>query len=176
MNDVQNTPATADARAERLLRLIHWSSAASRQLRRHLAEAAAPFDLSDSELLVVWLCRDADRVQVELAAAIGVSQAQMSGVVERLRSRGLVAMHRPTIDRRRQVWRARAAGLDLLARIAPGLEELARSLEEAVAADAQQTAETLCIQLANATGSGRGSNSSAGTGNQDGQHACKEAA
>ena len=46
------------------------------------------FDLSDSELLVVWLCSGGGRIQVELAAAIGISPAQMSGMVERLRLAG----------------------------------------------------------------------------------------
>ena len=84
----------SDSQADRLLRLVHWTSAASRHLRRRLAEVAEAFDLSDTELLVVWLCSGGGRVQVDLAGAIGISPAQMSGMVERLRSRGLVAMHR----------------------------------------------------------------------------------
>ena len=53
-------------------------------LRRRLAEVAETFELSDTELLVVWLCSGGGRMQVELAAAIGISPAQMSGLVERL--------------------------------------------------------------------------------------------
>src|SRR5262245_50172842 len=130
--------------AERLLRLIHWSGAVSRQLRRQLSEAASACGLTDNELLVVWLCRDEGRVQVDLAGAIGVSPAQMSGVVERLGARGLVAMHRPTIDRRRQVWQSSAAGQSLLHSIAPRLESLAAALEARLTLGEQETAASLC--------------------------------
>ena len=67
----------SDSHADRLLRLIHWTSAASRHLRKRLAELAKPLELSDTELLVVWLCSGCGRIQVELAGAIGISPAQM---------------------------------------------------------------------------------------------------
>src|SRR6187397_1426750 len=79
-----------DAPPERLLRLAHWTSTASRHLRRRIAEATSELDLSETELVIVWLCSGGGRVQVDLAAATGISPAQMSGLVERLRSRGLV--------------------------------------------------------------------------------------
>jgi DNA-binding MarR family transcriptional regulator len=174
---LKQSAAARDSRAELLLRLIHWSSAASRQLRRQLTEMAAAFDLSDHELLVVWLCRDGGRVQVELAGAIGVSPAQMSGIVERLRSRGLVGMHRPTMDRRRQVWRTSVAGQALLDRAAPRLEELAESLDTSVSSAEQEVAESLCQRLADATGAERSAAPTAGSSvNQDEQRVCKEAA
>src|SRR5438046_438744 len=96
---------STDSVADRLLHLVHWTSAASRHLRKRLSDIASNLDLTDSELLVVWLCSGAGRVQIDLAAAIGTSPAQMSGMVERLRARGLVAMHRLAADRRRQVCR-----------------------------------------------------------------------
>src|SRR5436305_9407343 len=121
-------PPTCDSHAERLLRLVHWTSTASRHLRKRLAELARPLDLSDTELLVVWLCTGGGRIQVELAGAIGISPAQMSGMVERLRSRGLVAMHRLAMDRRRQIWRTTAVGQSLLAAAAEHLNELAAGI------------------------------------------------
>ena len=75
---------------------------------------AEALELTDSELLVVWLCRGAAGCRSSWPAPIGVSPAQMSGMVERLRARGLVAMHRPAMDRRRQVWRTTAGGQALL--------------------------------------------------------------
>ncbi len=134
--------------AEQLLRLIHWTSAASRQLRRKLAEIAAGSGLSDSELLVVWLCHAAGRVQVELAGAVGVSPAQMSGIVERLRRRGLVAMHRPAGDRRRQVWKTAASGEALLQAVAEPLATLAAALSEHVGPREQFQALSACQRLA----------------------------
>jgi DNA-binding MarR family transcriptional regulator len=140
----------SDSHADRLLRLIHWTSAASRQLRRRLAAIANAFDLSDTELLVVWLCSGSGRVQVDLAGAIGVSPAQMSGMVERLRARGLVAMQRQAMDRRRQVWRTSAAGQTLLSHAAAHLKELAVSLSGSLSGDEQHTVQTLCERLAEA--------------------------
>ena len=138
--------------AELLLRLIHWTSAASRHLRRILADIAASCELSDSELLVVWLCQAAGRVQVELASAVGVSPAQMSGIVERLRRRGLVAMHRPAGDRRRQVWKTAAAGQVLLSQVGQPLTELAAALSKSVAPPEQLQALSVCERVAGTAG------------------------
>lgn len=139
-----------DTQADRLLRLVHFTSSASRQLRRRLVEVGAALELTDSELLVVWLCSGCGRVQGELAGSIGVSPAQMSGLVERLRARGLVAMHRSSTDRRRQVWRTTASGQTLLATAAPHLAELAATVGEVLSADEQQAAQSLCERLSQA--------------------------
>jgi DNA-binding MarR family transcriptional regulator len=136
--------------AERLLRLIHWSSAASRGLRRQLAEVAGSLGLSDNELLVVWLCRGTDRVQVELATSLGVSPAQMSGIVERLGAQRLLEMHRHTADRRRQIWRTSAAGQALLQQAAARLEELAAALEIRLPPGEFHAAQPLCRRVAEA--------------------------
>jgi DNA-binding MarR family transcriptional regulator len=140
----------SDSQADRLLSLIHWTSTASRHLRRRLADVAAGLGLSDTELLVVWLCSGGGRVQVELAGAIGISPAQMSGMVERLRSRGLVAMHRLAMDRRRQVWRASPAGQALLTEAAGYLNEVAASITSSLPCDEQQATRLLCQRLAEA--------------------------
>src|SRR5207249_714773 len=129
-----------DSQADGLLRLVHWTGAASRHLRKRLAEFAQPFELSDTELLVVWLCSGGGRIQVDLAGAIGISPAQMSGMVERLRSRGLVGMHRLARDRRRQVWRTTTAGQTLLAEAAGHLNELAICIRGGLSEDEQRAA------------------------------------
>src|SRR5262245_11571676 len=67
-----------------LLVLIHRVSSAGRALRRLLAVQAVAIGLSDAELLVVWLCTSRGMIQGDLATAIGVSPALMSGTVERL--------------------------------------------------------------------------------------------
>jgi DNA-binding MarR family transcriptional regulator len=145
-----------DSHAERFLRLVRWTSAASRQLRKRLGELAAAFELSDTELLVVWLCSGGGRVQVELAGAIGVSPAQMSGMVERLRSRGLVGMHRSAMDRRRQVCRTTAEGETLLARASNHLTEITAVVGTGLSETEQEKAQELCERLAGQGVGGRG--------------------
>jgi DNA-binding MarR family transcriptional regulator len=139
-----------EAPPERLLRLAHWTSTASRHLRRRIAEATAALDLSDTELIVVWLCSGGGRVQVDLAAATGISPAQMSGLMERLRSRGLVGMHRQARDRRRQIWRATLSGRALLATASEQLGELATCLAEHLGEEDQGATQSLCQRLAEA--------------------------
>src|SRR4051812_24468900 len=87
-----------DTPPDRLLRLGHWGSNASPHIPRPLTEISSGLDLSDTELIVVWMCSGEGRVQVDLAGSTGISPAQMSGLVERLRGRGLVAMHRQAGD------------------------------------------------------------------------------
>jgi DNA-binding MarR family transcriptional regulator len=168
--------AIAPNQADRLVDLIHWLSTAGRHLRRHLAEVASLFDLTDNELLVVWQCRGTGWVQVELAGSIGVSPAQMSGMVDRLGSRGLVAMHRPTMDRRRQVWRTTTAGKKLLEEITPHLEELASQLYGGFSVENEQATTGLCRRLAEVA-SGRGTlTKTVPPANEDRQRGSKEAA
>jgi DNA-binding MarR family transcriptional regulator len=139
-----NTPA-ADAD---LLRLVQRASSAGRALRRLLADHAAAADLSDAELLMLWLCGDTHgMVQGELAAAIGVSPALMSGMVEKLRQRTLLEMQRSLVDRRRQVWRTTDAGRQLLADLRPVLVRLAEQLAAKLLPGDQQTLESLCERL-----------------------------
>jgi DNA-binding MarR family transcriptional regulator len=99
------------------LQVVLQIGVAVRAARRHLAGKAAACDLSEQEFLVLWLCDDvaaAHRGQRELAEAVGVSPAQMSGLVERLRVRNLLQFERCGTDRRRQVWQLTAAGQTLL--------------------------------------------------------------
>ncbi len=146
----QSTPDTVPA--DRLLRLIFWTSAASRQLRGCLASLANSAGISDGELLTLWLClgEEGGMVQGELAAALGVSPAQMSGIVERLRQRGLIEMHRQALDRRRQVWRGTAAARQVLELLAVPLANLADHLSAHLTPDEQQTALALGQRLASA--------------------------
>jgi DNA-binding MarR family transcriptional regulator len=138
--------------ADRLLGLIHWISAASRQLRRRLGLLAESTGLTDCELLAIWLClrSECGLVQGELAAAVGVSPAQMSGIVERLRQRGLIEMHRQIFDRRRQVWRGTAAGRQVLDSLAAPLAHLSAGIDAGLPAGDQQAARVLCERLTSA--------------------------
>jgi len=138
---------------QRLLRLVERTSSAGRALRRLLADQAAAVQLSDAELLVVWLCGEASShgmVQGDLALAIGVSPALMSGLVQRLLERGLIEMQRSTVDRRRQVWRTTEPGRQLLTELRPLLARLAGLLDRHVPPGDQQTAAELCERLSDA--------------------------
>jgi DNA-binding MarR family transcriptional regulator len=145
-----------DASDERLLRLVERASGAGRALRRLLADHAAAASLSDAELLVVWLSGDRagqGMVQGDLAAAIGVSPALMSGLVERLRQRGLIEVQRSAVDRRRQVWRTTEQGRQILAELRPHLARAAALLDRQLPVHDQVALLTLCEQLTAATAS-----------------------
>jgi MarR family transcriptional regulator, 2-MHQ and catechol-resistance regulon repressor len=140
----------AEPSNDRLLRLVERTSSAGRALRRLLADQAAAVQLSDAELLVVWLCSESachGMVQGDLAVAIGVSPALMSGLVQRLLERGLIEMQRSTVDRRRQVWRTTAGGRALLAALRPVLGSLAQQLDRQVSASDQLAVQGLCERL-----------------------------
>jgi DNA-binding MarR family transcriptional regulator len=145
-------PQSTDSplRADGLLRLIYWTGAAGRQLRRCLSTLAEQAGLTDCELFTIWLCLgdEGGLVQGALAAALGVSPAQMSGIVERLRQRGLIEMHRQTLDRRRQVWRGTPAARQVLESLATPLAALAGDLAAQISSPDQQTSQALCQRLA----------------------------
>jgi len=124
-------------------------------LRRCLDHLAARIGLTDSEFLTIWLCLSGEggMVQGELAAALGVSPAQMSGIVERLRQRGMIEMHRQTLDRRRQVWRGTASAQQAVGALTPQLAALADRLEAHVTTTDQEAAHSLCQRLAEAASS-----------------------
>jgi DNA-binding MarR family transcriptional regulator len=107
--------------AKNFLRLVLHISTVARAARRQLAEQVAGSELSEQEFLVLWLCGDdaalTHRGQGELAEVVGVSPAQMSGLVDRLRRRNLLQFERLGRDRRRQVWQLTAEGQTLLAEI-----------------------------------------------------------
>ncbi|MCI0357424.1 MAG: MarR family winged helix-turn-helix transcriptional regulator [Planctomycetaceae bacterium] len=130
-----------------LLVVIHRVSSAGRALRRMLADQATAVGLSDAELLVVWLCAPRGMVQGDLATAIGVSPALMSGTVERLRQQGLIEMHRVPVDRRRQVWRTTDSGQHLLDALRPALASLASKIESRLPAAELALARDLCERL-----------------------------
>jgi DNA-binding MarR family transcriptional regulator len=63
-----------------------------------------------------------DASQLELAQRMGMSPAQISGLVEVLRQRALLVSERSPRDRRRQTWRLTAAGEKVLIALDTQLE------------------------------------------------------
>ena len=107
-----------------LVRRLHQ---AHRLLKGWLAERLADSELSETDFLILGACRrlgDAGLAQGSLAGLVGLSPAQLSSVVERLRQRGWLEVRRSESDRRRQFLRLSPLGFDHLAesdrRIADG--------------------------------------------------------
>lgn len=93
--------------------------AAAAQLRAGREPALRAAGLGDAEFRLLCQLREAAGTvgvsQIELAREIGISTAQTSTLVEKLRRAGLVEGHRPAHDRRRQVWQLTERGRTVLA-------------------------------------------------------------
>lgn len=132
----RNEPSSAplDSAGAAALELAYEIACCQRLLRAGLTDRLRSWGISDNDFWVLWLCaRSAPDgvVQQELAAAVGVSTAQMSGLVERLRQHGLLAGCRCHRDRRRQYWRLTTAGEQLLAEIQTEIGERTSGWEDA---------------------------------------------
>jgi DNA-binding MarR family transcriptional regulator len=125
----------AEAECGRLLELVGRLTACGTALRRAIARAAAPFGLTDSQAVVLWLCQGGQSGgsdQSSLVRRLAISAAQVSGLVEALRQRGLLESRRDATDRRRQRWQPTAAGAAVLQQIVGGLAPLAAQVEAVV--------------------------------------------
>lgn len=110
--------------AAQWLRLVQAMALCGRQLRKTLAELAEPKGLTDTECLILWACCEAPpegQGQHELVALLGVSPAQLSGLVEQLSAQGWIVSRRPAHDRRRQYWRLTEAGQALVSELLAGI-------------------------------------------------------
>ncbi len=133
------------------LKLAHEIACCHRLLRVWLIDRLRGWGIGDHDFWVLWLCDRAAPegvAQHKLADAAGVSEAQMSGVVERLRQHGLLIGCRSGPDRRRQYWRLTAAGDELLGRIRAGLGEWPTDAETAISRPEQKTLLELVQKLA----------------------------
>jgi len=119
----------------RWIHVMQVVSLCNRQLRRALADATALCHLSDTEFFLLWACHEGPQHGVgqhDMASVLGVSGAQMSGMVYDLRDRGLILLDRPAWDRRRQLLQITPNGRSLLDQTLSNLAPLARELERAV--------------------------------------------
>ena len=123
------------------LQLVLQAGAVARAGRRQLAEQVAGCELTEQEFLILWLCDDqplVHRGQRELADTIGVSAAQMSGLVEKLRQRNLIQFERLGTDRRRQVWQLTTHGQALLVQLCKLLASRREEVHGPLTSDDQQ--------------------------------------
>jgi DNA-binding MarR family transcriptional regulator len=109
-----------------LLRLLQQVAVFGRQLRQTMARLLAELDLNDTELLLLWVCGGAGKdgiAQNRLAAAVGLSPGQVSGLVDRMGRQGWIAPCERPGDRRRRLWQITPMGREardrVLARLAP---------------------------------------------------------
>jgi DNA-binding MarR family transcriptional regulator len=128
--------------AANCLELLEDLSRLTRTLRTTLAEVVQPNGLTDTELQLLYRCASSSDglAQRQLADALAISTAAVSGLVEGLRRRGLIACHRPADDRRRQVWKLTARGHQLLGQL---MSTLGPRLELLLAASAPSSLATL---------------------------------
>ena len=142
--------APADLDAARLLELIHEISKCHRLVRGALRKHVRRWEVSDTEFLVLWLCeraRPTGMAQNELAAAVGVSAARMSGLVEHLRQRGYLISQRSDNDRRRQLWRPTPDGCEILHSIGVCLAESSAAWDSTISLQDQQSLVDLLRRL-----------------------------
>src|SRR5690606_10522326 len=98
--------------------------------------------LSDTACLTLWACCEGPaegQAQHELASLVGVSPAQLSGLVEQLGVQGWIVAWRPATDRRRQYWKLTPSGRALV-------EELIDALAARMLSGARLTGDD-CSQL-----------------------------
>ncbi len=119
-----------------------------------MAERIAHRELNDTQFLLLWCCHRASNggiSQTDLAACVGVSAAQVSGLVDQLRRRQLLSAERCGDDRRRQLWKLTEAGDQLLQAALGDLDELAKRLDEQFSRRDHATIEQLLSRLTTAT-------------------------
>jgi DNA-binding MarR family transcriptional regulator len=142
--------APADLDAARLLELIHEISKCHRLVHNTLDKHVRRWELSGTEFLVLWLCERAHlkgMAQTELASAVGVSAAKMSGLVEHLRQRGYLISQRSDTDRRLQMWQPTPGGCEILQAIGAGLAESSAAWDGTISEQDQQSLVDLLRRL-----------------------------
>ena len=110
--------ADAATQIEATCQLIAAGRLAAHQLALH----AKAYGLSEAEFRLLWLLRNSSHTtkadnlldQKSLSDRLGLSPAQVSAVVERLRKKNLIEGFASLTDRRRQVWQLSAEGTVLV--------------------------------------------------------------
>jgi DNA-binding MarR family transcriptional regulator len=150
-NGTEGTDELADAATRAFCEMLQLLAQCHRQLRRLLADRLSSSGLSDTDVLVLWLCHRAEPrglVQRDLAEALGVSPPQMSGLVARLRQQKLLTSRRCPLDRRRQLWGLDVAGCRLLTQVCTELKQLTVSFDQSISPQQQQVLGELLRDLA----------------------------
>jgi DNA-binding MarR family transcriptional regulator len=130
--------------------LVHHLAHCHSRLRRALRQRLERRELRETEFLILARCAGVSppgAAQNDLAAVTGVSPAQMSGLVEHLRARGLLVGVRGALDRRRQFWQLTGEGRRCYESIDADLASLAASLGRHLSLDEQRLLASLLQRL-----------------------------
>lgn len=125
----------------------------SRMLREQLSRRADRREISEGEFFLLWACRKAPPMgagQSELAESIAVSPAHVSGLVERLRKKGLLEPRRDPADRRRQLWRISPAGHAAIKAVLDDLTDWAGDIQAKLGNDGDRVLGQLIEELTGA--------------------------
>lgn len=118
-----------------LAELVRRLQLCHRSLRASLEQSLADLGMSDSEFLVMGACHKSSSepiVQGSIASLIGLSPAQLSALVERLRQRGWLTVQRAPGDRRKQLLATTSLGTEQLKLANERLHAFAASLTTAL--------------------------------------------
>lgn len=142
--------------ATRWLHLAERISVCGRLLRAGLDRRMEACQLSPSQFSILWACYAAQggAGQSALADQLAVSPAHVSGLVEQLRARRLLAARRPASDRRRQLWHLTPAGRAMVETLLVELRDWAEGLERQVPHSASRVLRHLVDQLTGAIQTG----------------------
>ncbi len=134
--------------------LLELLARSERLLRDELAERTGPRGISEAQFSLLWACKHAPPAglsQNELAQSLTLSAAHISGQVEQLRAKGLLAGCRRPPDRRRQVWQLTDQGNlqleSLLSDLVQWFEQLESSLSTQRRADLSELLRKLAESL-----------------------------
>ncbi len=103
-----------------------------RTLARQLARALRDYAISEAEFRVLWLLRVAEMnrepapQQSSLSDRLRISPAQVSAIVEKLRTQGIITAIESSRDRRRRQWQLAPPGRQRFDAIHEVLNELSR--------------------------------------------------
>jgi len=130
-----------------------------RMLRTPINAVARRHQLNDAQVYLLWSIahhHDGGVCQNDLASAMSVSTAHISGLVEQLRARRLLVGARPAEDRRCQVWHLTAAGRACLDAVLADSADRVTSLGRHMAPGDGRALAGLLDRLLEALRSGRG--------------------
>lgn len=114
---INRSASDPNGSARQCIELAEQISVCGRKLHDELSHLVGQWQLSPPQFSLLWACRYTraeGSSQNELAGAMAVSPAHVSGLVEQLRRKGLLEGRRAAVDRRRQLWRLTPDGRDTL--------------------------------------------------------------
>ncbi|MES2124279.1 MAG: MarR family transcriptional regulator [Gemmatimonadota bacterium] len=136
--EIGQTRPFSNASQEALLGIARTASVIDRLVTRSLA----PFKLSSAQYNVLRILRgagDGGLPTLAIRCRLIDPSAAITRLIDKLEKAGLVSRGRAASDRREVICRITPAGLDLLERIVPVIDEEGRRLEPALSAEELST-------------------------------------